>query len=213
MHTQHSPQRIVFFDLDGTLHQQDLFGCFLRYLIRRLPANLIILIPLLPLIILGLLFNGRNSRWPVSLMLWAATVGHQEEQLKWLERQFIQNFKQDVVPFPIVQSRLAEYLDDEKTQVWLLTGSPQRLVEEAYQDSFFLSKVNLVGSQISRRYGGWIITMRCLGKEKVAQLEQRLGKPLVLYSGYSDSIQDDPVLALCQQRWRVDMHGNLTQLD
>ncbi|STL19639.1 HAD hydrolase YfhB [Escherichia coli] len=28
-----------FFDLDGTLHQQDMFGSFLRYLLRRQPLN------------------------------------------------------------------------------------------------------------------------------------------------------------------------------
>ncbi|MBK5144894.1 acid phosphatase AphA [Budviciaceae bacterium BWR-B9] len=213
MSDNQSQQRNVFFDLDGTLHQQDLFGSFLRYMIRRLPANLIILIPLLPVIILGLLINGRNSRWPMSLMLWAVTAGQNESRLKWLEQQFIQNFRQSVVPFPVVQGRLAEYLNDENTQVWLLTGSPQRLVEEAYVDSFFLGKVNLVGSQIARRYGGWVIDMRCLGKQKVVELEQRLGKPLSLYSGYSDSIQDDPVLACCQHRWRVDMQGNLKELE
>ncbi|MFO5458131.1 hypothetical protein ACLBPO_26535, partial [Klebsiella pneumoniae] len=27
----------MFFDLDGTLHQQDMFGSFLRYLLRHLP--------------------------------------------------------------------------------------------------------------------------------------------------------------------------------
>ncbi|AKJ43001.1 phosphatidylglycerophosphatase C [Pragia fontium] len=209
----HSQQRIVFFDLDGTLHQQDLFGSFVRYLIRRLPINLVILIPLLPVIYLGLWIGGRNCRWPVSLAIWAITAGHHEQQLKYLEQQFVQDFKQRVVPFPAVQERLAEYLSDDNTSVWLLTGSPQHLVEEVYGDSFFLSKVNLVGSQMVYRYGGWMITMRCLGKEKVVQLEQRLGKPLTLYSGYSDSVQDDPVLALCQHRWRVDSQGNLKQLD
>ncbi len=29
---QHTERRVVFFDLDGTLHQQDMFGSFLRYL-------------------------------------------------------------------------------------------------------------------------------------------------------------------------------------
>jgi phosphatidylglycerophosphatase C len=213
LQTPHQQTRNVFFDLDGTLHQQDLFGCFVRYLIRHLPANLVILIPLLPVIFLGLLIDGRSSCCPVSLMLWALTVGRDEDKLQRLMQQFVTDFRRDVVPFPLVQNRLAEYLRDENTCVWLLSGSPQRLVEAVYHDAFFLPKVNLIGSQVVRRYGGWIITMRCLGKEKVAQLELRLGKPLTLYSGYSDSTQDDPVLALCQQRWRVDTQGNLQQLD
>ena len=38
------------------------------------------------------------------------------------------------------------------------------------------------------------MTLRCLGAQKVVQLEQRLGAPLKLYSGYSDSKQDNPLL-------------------
>ncbi len=212
MPTNKQHQRTVFFDLDGTLHQQDLFGRFLRHLVKSLPLNLLLVIPLLPLIGIGLLVGGRSCRWPVSLLLWAMTAGQNEARLKWLEAQFVEDFKQQVVPFPQVQQRLAEYIDDENTQVWLLTGSPQRLVEQVYADSFFLNKVNLIGSQVTRAYGGWIITMRCLSKEKVNQLELRLGKPLVLYSGYSDSIQDDPVLSRCQYAWRVDADGNLSPL-
>ncbi|WP_159566879.1 phosphatidylglycerophosphatase C [Budvicia diplopodorum] len=205
-------RRTVFFDLDGTLHQQDLFGSFLRYLVKRLPINLILVIPLLPLIALGLLIGGRSCRWPVSLFLWAMTVGQGEARLKRLEARFVENFKRQVVAFPAVQGRLAEYINDENTDVWLLTGSPQRLVEQVYADSFFIKKVNLIGSQVVRAYGGWVITMRCLNKEKVNQLELRLGKPLTLYSGYSDSIQDDPVLSLCEFAWRVDAEGNLSPL-
>ncbi len=47
---------------------------------------------------------------------------------------------------------------------------------------------------MSRRRGGWVLTLRCPGHEKVAQLEQRIGAPLRLYSGYSDSEQDNPLL-------------------
>ena len=48
-------RRVVFFDLDGTLHQEDMFGSFLRFLLRRLPLNLLLVIPVLPPIGLALL--------------------------------------------------------------------------------------------------------------------------------------------------------------
>ncbi|ELO02759.1 hypothetical protein SEEE1831_04651, partial [Salmonella enterica subsp. enterica serovar Enteritidis str. 13183-1] len=38
------------------------------------------------------------------------------------------------------------------------------------------------------------------GHEKVAQLERKIGTPLRLYSGYSDSKQDNPLLYFCQHR-------------
>ncbi|KHN49975.1 phosphatidylglycerophosphatase C [Pectobacterium fontis] len=206
-------QRIVFFDLDGTLHQQDMFGSFLRFLIRRLPLNLILVIPLLPVIGLGLLIRGRAARWPMSGLLWAITFGRDEDKLVQLEKQFVSAFRHAVIPFPQVQQRLKSYLEDSEAQVWLVTGSPQRLVEQVYHDAPFLPGVRLMGSQITRRYGGWVLTLRCLGHEKVVQMEQRLGAPLKLYSGYSDSKQDNPLLYFCEHRWRVTPEGRLQQLE
>jgi phosphatidylglycerophosphatase C len=47
---------------------------------------------------------------------------------------------------------------------------------------------------------------------KVTQLERQIGAPLSLYSGYSDSKQDNPLL-FCQHRWRVTPRGELQQLE
>lgn len=60
-------RRVVFFDLDGTLHQQDMFGTFMRYLLRRQPLNTLLVLPLLPVIGMALLIKGRAARWPMSL--------------------------------------------------------------------------------------------------------------------------------------------------
>ncbi len=40
-------RRVVFFDLDGTLHQQDMFGTFLRFLLWHHPLNLLLVVPAL----------------------------------------------------------------------------------------------------------------------------------------------------------------------
>lgn len=80
-----STRRVVFFDLDGTLHQQDMFGSFLRYALRHQPLNALLLLPLLPVIAAGLMLYGRAARWPMSLLLWASTFGRSEQQLKRLE--------------------------------------------------------------------------------------------------------------------------------
>nr|WP_223881681.1 phosphatidylglycerophosphatase C [Affinibrenneria salicis] len=205
--------RIVFFDLDGTLHRQDMFGSFLRYLLRHLPLNFILVVPLLPVIGLGLLIQGRAARWPMSWLLWAITWGRGERRLRLLEQRFVARFRQRVTPFPQVQQRLESYLTAPDTQVWLITGSPRHLVEQVYHDAPFLGRVRLIGSQIERRGGGWVVTLRCLGREKVIQLEKQLGAPLRLYSGYSDSKQDNPLLFFCEHRWRVTARGALQQLE
>lgn len=71
---QHTERRVVFFDLDGTLHQQDMFGSFLRYLLRHLPLNLLLVVPMGPVILAGLAVSGRAARWPMSLLLWVTTL-------------------------------------------------------------------------------------------------------------------------------------------
>ncbi|AWQ17799.1 hypothetical protein NS303_10430 [Pantoea ananatis] len=206
-------RRVVFFDLDGTLHQQDMFGTFMRYLLRRRPLNLLLVVPLLPVVGAGLLFKGRAARWPMSLLLWSITFGRSEATLLRLEAEFAQWFRQRVKAFPVVQKRLSEYLSSDDADVWLITGSPQSLVEQVYYDSAFLPRVKLIASQMQPGLGGRILKMRCLGHEKVVQLEEQIGTPLQLYSGYSDSKQDNPLLFFCQHRWRVTPGGELQQLE
>lgn len=206
-------RRIVFFDLDGTLHQQDMFGSFLCYLLRRQPLNALLVLPLLPVICGALLVKGRAARWPVSLLLWGCTFGHSEAALKRREQAFVRWFRDHVTAFPLVQERLTRYLSAPDSDIWLITGSPLPLVQQVYCDTPWLPRVNLIASQISRRYGGWVLTLRCLGHEKVVQLEKKIGTPLRLYSGYSDSKQDNPLLYFCQHRWRVTPLGELQQLE
>ncbi|CAH5494883.1 Phosphatidylglycerophosphatase C, partial [Klebsiella oxytoca] len=208
-----STRRVVFFDLDGTLHQQDMFGSFLRYVLRHQPLNVLLVIPLLPVIAAGLMLFGRAARWPMSLLLWASTFGRSERHLKRLEASFARWFRQHVTAFPVVQARLNNYLTSTDADVWLITGSPQSLVEQVYFDTPWLPRVNLIASRMERRCGGWGLTLRCLGNEKVVQLEQKIGAPLRLYSGYSDSEQDNPLLYFCQHRWRVTPQGDLQQLE
>ncbi|MGE1069297.1 phosphatidylglycerophosphatase C [Pantoea agglomerans] len=211
--TRGTQRRVVFFDLDGTLHQQDMFGTFMRYLLRRRPLNLLLVVPLLPVVGIGLLFKGRAARWPMSLLLWSITFGRSERTLLQLEAEFAQWFRLRVKAFPVVQQRLTDYLGSDDADVWLITGSPQSLVEQVYYDSAFLPRVKLIASQMQRGWGGRVLAMRCLGHEKVAQLEEKIGTPLQLYSGYSDSKQDNPLLFFCQHRWRVTSAGELQQLE
>ncbi len=208
-----APRRIVFFDLDGTLHQQDMFGSFMRYLLWRQPLNLLLVVPLLPVIIVALWVKGRATRWPMSLLLWAITFGHKETRLQQREKAFVQWFRHQVIAFPLVQQRLSDYLNSHDAEVWLITGSPQSLVEQVYYDADFLPRINVIASQMARAHGGRVLTLRCLGREKVVQLEKQLGTPLQLYSGYSDSQQDNPLLFFCQHRWRVTRKGELQQLE
>ncbi len=85
-------------------------------------------------------------------------------------------------------TRLTTYLLSSDADIWLITGSPQSLVEQVYFDTPWLPRVNLIASQMARRYGGWVLTVRCLGHEKVAQLERKIGTPLRLATATANRI-------------------------
>ncbi len=149
----------------------------------------------------------------MSLLLWTITFGRSEATMCQREIHFTVWFRLRAVRFPIVQQRLNDYLATEEAEVWLITGSPQSLVEQVYRDAAFLPKVKLIASQMERKWGGRVLSVRCLGRNKVVLLEKQIGKPLQLYSGYSDSKQDNPLLSFCQHRWRVTPCGELQQLE
>ncbi|VFP84081.1 Phosphatidylglycerophosphatase C [Candidatus Erwinia haradaeae] len=209
----HPKRRIVFFDLDGTLHQQDIFSAFIYWLLWRHMLNIFVLLPLLPFVGAGLLIQGRTTRWPVSVVLWSVTFGHSESMLLKREKQFTCWFCKRLTPFQVVRQRLIEYLQYDNTDVWLITGSPKSLVEMVYCDTIFFPRVMLIASQMARAYGGRILITRCVGDEKVKQLIKRIGEPLQLESGYSDSQQDDPLLFFCQHRFRVTQFGEIQVLE
>ena len=141
-------RRVVFFDLDGTLHQQDMFGSFMRYLLRRQPLNALLVLPLLPIIGIALLIKGRAARWPMSLLLWGCTFGHSDARLSQLQQDFVHWFRGHVTAFPVVQDRLTEYLNASDADIWLITGSPQPLVEQVYFDTPWLPRVNLIATLV-----------------------------------------------------------------
>lgn len=71
----------------------------------------------------------------MSLLLWGCTFGHSEARLKQLEQDFAHWFRGHVAAFPVVQARLTSYLDANDADIWLITGSPQTLVEHVYFDT------------------------------------------------------------------------------
>ncbi len=64
-----------------------------------------------------------------------------KSHLKRLEAEFVSWFRQHVTAFPVVQGRLNDYLTSTDADVWLITGSPQSLVEQVYADTLWLPRV------------------------------------------------------------------------
>lgn len=71
----------------------------------------------------------------MSLLLWGCTFGHSEARLQALQADFVRWFRDNVTAFPLVQERLTTYLLSSDADIWLITGSPQPLVEAVYFDT------------------------------------------------------------------------------
>ena len=71
----------------------------------------------------------------MSLLLWGCTFGHNEARLQTLQADFVRWFRDNVTAFPLVQERLTTYLLSSDADIWLITGSPQPLVEAVYFDT------------------------------------------------------------------------------
>lgn len=61
--------------------------------------------------------------------------GHNEARLQALQADFVRWFRDNVTAFPLVQERLTTYLLSSDADIWLITGSPQPLVEAVYFDT------------------------------------------------------------------------------
>lgn len=56
-----NPMKHIFFDLDGTLHKEDIEFAFMRFLLRKRILNLLIFLPIYPLalVIYAFFFNSK----------------------------------------------------------------------------------------------------------------------------------------------------------
>ncbi len=89
-----------------------MFGSFLALACRACqPPNALLVLPLLPIIGIGLLVKGA-ARWPMSLLLWGCTFGHSETRLQAHQADFVRWFRANVTAFPVVQE-LSDHLSIE----------------------------------------------------------------------------------------------------
>ena len=137
------------FDLDGTLHQEDMFGSFLRFA-APLTAEPVAGDTAAAADRSGALLLGRAARWPMSLLLWAITFGRSEAKSKRRWSAVYRGFRQKVTAFPVVKCGCGS-TGGARCRSVVDYRSPERLVEQVYRDSAFLPRVRLDGSRITRR--------------------------------------------------------------
>ncbi|MBJ9702337.1 haloacid dehalogenase-like hydrolase [Acinetobacter calcoaceticus] len=187
-------KEIVVFDLDGTL----LSGNSTRiWLTDKLKSNIFRFIAALivtPIALPLMKFKKYKSRG-ASLYLWITTYGLNEEELEYSFKIFSNNIK-DTTSDSLYwfQQGITEVKDPLANGriVFIATAAPERLA------NVLLGSINLdvqiIGTPLQKRLGGWVSGIHCRSEEKVRRLNKfNVNQPW--FATYSDNIEDDlPIL-------------------
>lgn len=184
---------VVVFDLDHTLIRCDSFAGFNRQLILRSPLRVAATLLVAPLLLL-LCVPRRSRIWVGSSLVWLGTVGLTEAQLLALMDEYVeQRFggSTRLVCQTGVQALLAHLAGGAR--VFLATGSEARLAARICA-RLGASDVEVVGSLLRPRWGGWVLHRHCFGRRKARMLLERGAGESWDYV-YTDSAADLPILA------------------
>lgn len=196
----------LFFDIDGTLHREDMFAAFLRFLIRRRWLNTLIFFPL---ILLGvLIWRCRpTGQLGVRLMYSTACIGLSESAYRQQVVQFATRFTRRYTPFKQVLAKL-----DTEQPILLISGSPSEIIQAVYTELVARENVSLIGTQTQSAYGTRWISQRCYREQKVKMLDKHFPN-LHFAEGYSDSLSDLPILMRCERAFLIGKQGDIHALN
>lgn len=192
------PVPVIVFDFDLTLTNWDTADRFFRWLLKRDPWRLAVVLVFLPL--LGPLFLFRASRkWPIRFAIWVATLGRSAQDLERLAQEHTEAVfaAADPVFAPAGLEQLQAHLE-QGHRVVIATGCLDVLARKLLHRAGY-GHVPLVASTLRPFLGGMARNQHCFGRNKIPMLAER-GFPPPWSTAYTDHHYDLPVLRL-SQRW------------
>ena len=195
------PAPVVVFDFDLTLTRWDTADRFFRWLLRRDPWRLALVVLAVPLV--GPLFALRATRsLPVRFAVWVATLGRSADALAQLAREHAETVFAGTEPVFLAAglAQLQHHLE-QRDRVVIATGCLEVLARELLQRAGF-GHVPLVASTLRPFLGGMARDRHCFGPNKVPMLAERGFAPPWAVA-YTDHSCDLPVLWLSAERFLV----------
>lgn len=197
----------IFFDLDGTLHKEDIFLAFILFLAKKRILNTLIFLPLLLQAGTLHLFFA-NGKLGINLALFCLTFGMNPAKQQQLIAEFSQHFQ--LTPFANVREKLQQHLANQQP-IFLISGSPAELIRPLYSALLANDNVQLISSQFTHRaYAMWL-RERCYAENKAIMLDRRFTPRITFEIGYSDSLSDKAILDRCQQAILIDKKGEMRE--
>ena len=192
---------VVVFDFDLTLTRWDTTERFFRWLLKRDPWRLVLVVGALP--VLGpLTLITRSRKWLVRFAVWASTLGRNEESLSKLVEEHIRSLPagHEAVFLPAALERVHEHVA-RGHRVVIATGCLEPLAK-ALLSHAGLGDIPLAASTLRPFLGGLARDQHCFGANKIPILTARGFSPPWAVA-YTDHHADLPVLELSAERYLV----------
>jgi phosphatidylglycerophosphatase C len=182
----------IVFDLDHTLTPWDSSVRFCRWLLRRDPWRMILVIASVPFLA-PLLLVKSTRRQPLRFAVWAATLGRSVEAINALAKKHVDEIVARRQPLVLhdAKRRLHQHLE-QGHRIVVATGSLEVLARE-FLDRSGLAHIPLVGSSLKPLLWGMVDHEHCYGIRKIPMLTQR-GYPPPWAATYTDHECDLPVI-------------------
>lgn len=194
----------VIFDLDGTLLSGDCTKIWLIHRFRTNVLRLIVVLFCLPIALSLLLFKPSRTLG-ASMFLWLASCMSPEQQLIADVYHFALKVKNNTLhdlhwfDLGIAEIRLHQ---QQGRSIVIATAAPEVLVKQLLDVMDF--QVQLVGSELTYKYGGWVCTSHCRNEVKVQRLKI-IGVNAPWFAAYSDDLEQDyPILVNSVQPYLIN---------
>lgn len=201
----------VFFDIDGTLHKEDIFLEFIKFSMKERLLNFVIFLPIIFISFLIYLSNTRG-KFGLNLILFFLFVGISESKLDTLTETFCRSFSLKMTPFDNALRQL-EYHKMNGDKVIFISGTPVEFIKKIYPSFFNTTNFQVIGSITRRKFGSFYLDERCIYNNKKTMLKTQFNTILNFSHGYSDSLSDLPILTLCDKAYLVNKDGSITSFD
>ena len=192
---------VVVFDFDLTLTHWDTADRYFRWLLKRNPWRMALVLAGVP--VLGPFFLFRATRkWPVRFAIWVATLGRSPQDLEALVREHAEAVFAGAEPVFVEAglARLRQHVADGH-RVVIATGCLEVLARELLRRGGH-ADVPLVASTLRPLLGGMASDRHCFGENKIPMLRERGFAPPWAVT-YTDHHCDLPVLRLSRERYLV----------
>lgn len=182
----------MIFDFDHTLVRCDSFTWLNVDLLRRSVLRAALFFLFAPLCALCYL-SPKTRLVSLSIPLWLATVGMSEGEFReFIARHVTRRYGRTRHLW--CPGAISE-LQNERAQgasIWIATGCAQELAERICE-ALGLGEVKVVGSELRRKWGGYVAQAHCIEQNKVDMLTAR-GAGDAWDAAYTDSARDLPLL-------------------